>query len=145
MPMKGPKDLYIEEDDDIILIKDSNDDRVFYRIRKAELLRTREDSYSDWIMQLLSKTWASTGLLYQLAKLIQHQYPDNKINWKKTFFVVEKSKYLDSLGDVLTEKTGSVAKDTFAEIDFGRKENNDETNKLIDEIVDVRLKEFGLK
>lgn len=143
--MKGPRDLYLEEDGDMVLIRDSNDDRVVYRIRKAELPRTRDGSYSEWIMHLLLKTWVSVGILYKLAQLIQREFPDNKINWKETFFAVEKSKYLDSLGDVLIEKTGSLTKDTFTEIHFGQKETNEETHKLVDEIVDTRLREFGLK
>ena len=138
------RNLHLTVENDVIVIKDSDDDGVLYRIIKQELPLTRDDSYSEWIMQLLPKTWINTEILYKLSQRIQREFPDNKINWRKTFFVVEKSKYLDSLGDVLTQKSESITKSMMSKIDFGQQETNEDTHKIIEEIVNRRLKEFGL-
>jgi len=138
------RDLYLTIENGDVIIRDLDEDEILYRIRKEELPLTRSGSDSEWIMQLLPKTWINIEILYKVAQHIQREFPDNKINWRDTFFVVEKSKYLDSLGDILTEKSDSVAKDVKTKIDFGQKETNEETHKIIEEIVNRRLKEFGL-
>lgn len=81
-----------------------------------------------------NQTWISTEILYKLAQVIQREFPDNKISWKETFFIVEKAKYLDTLDDVLTEKSESITKSLMNKIDFGQKETSEETHEIIDRI-----------
>jgi hypothetical protein len=138
------KELYIIIQDGTVFIKDNNDDRILYRIRQQELPLKMNDDTSEWIMQLMDKTWIDVGTLYRLAQTIKQEFPDNDIDWRKTFFIVEKSNYLDTLGDILTEKHKSVTKNVYEMIDFGRKETNKETHQIIEEILDKRLTEFNL-
>lgn len=120
------KNLYIITEHDFVTIKDADDDDFKYPIRKQELPLTRDGDKSEWIMHLLLKTWISTEILYKLAQVIQREFPGNKINWKETFFVVEKAKYLDTLGDVFAEKSESITKNLMTKIDFGQKETSEE-------------------
>lgn len=137
------REVHLTIENGVVLFHDSNHD-ILYRINRKELTQTRDSHYSEWIMQLLDKTWINSQILYELARHIQQQFPDNKIDWRKTFFVVEKSKYLDTLGDVMTEKNDSITKSLMTKIAFGQKETNEETHKIIDEIVNRRLNEYGL-
>ena len=77
---------------DTVLIP-QGEDGSYYPIQIAELEEIRGDNesgLSEWIMQLLDKTWISPELLYEMAVLIQITKPDNQINWRNTFAVVEK-------------------------------------------------------
>ena len=106
-----------------------------YTIRKAELPRTRDGNVSEWIMQLMPKKWVDKETLYQLASIIKREYPTNSIDWHRTFFVVEKAAYLDSLAKVLIPKEASIVDRFYAKIDLGMKESTPETDKLIDQEV----------
>lgn len=136
--------LRLKLEDRIVSIIDKNQGDTIYTIRKSELARTIDEGLSEWIMQLLEKTWITTELLYQLALLIKKEFPKNSIDWYKTSFVVEKSNYLNSLGDVMISRKESLTASAFEEIKFGRKESNEETHTIIREIVYKRLEELGL-
>jgi hypothetical protein len=138
------KKLHLLVENETVVIRDSESDQVLYRIIKQQLPSTRDGSYSEWIMQLFTKTWINTDILYKLAQLIKREFPDNIIDWRKTFFAVEKSKYLDSLGDVLTAKSDSITKNLFTKIELGLQKTNEDTHEMVNEILEVRLKEFGL-
>lgn len=129
------RNLHLTIENEVVRIKDT--DGILYTIRKSELPLTRDEDNSEWVMQLLDKTWINTEILYQLAKLIQNEFPNNAIDWRATFFVVEKSEHIEALfkeGDSFLDK-----------IKLGQKENNEETNKLIDEKVNENLKKYGLR
>jgi hypothetical protein len=84
------KDLQIKIEAGTLFIIDSDDGNIIYDIPKQELPKTRtEDNLSEWIMQLMYKTWINTEILYQLAVVIKREFPDNPIDWRKTFFIVE--------------------------------------------------------
>lgn len=138
------RDLYITITDGSVMIMDSDHDNILYRIRREELPLKMEDGTSEWIMQLMDKTWMDVGNLYRLAQYIKSEFPKNSIDWRKTFFIVEKGKYLDTLGEALIPKMESITSNVFEMIELGRKEFNAETHKIIDEIVTKRLNEFGL-
>ena len=123
-----------------------------YIIRKAELDEIRGSiatGLSEWVMQLLDKTWVTPLLLYELAALIQKVKPNNEINWQNTFSVVEKKNYLEKAGEVLDmadtpEKEGSAFQQVLKMIKLGQEEQNDETNKRIADIVNKKLAEYSL-
>jgi hypothetical protein len=129
------RNLHLTVENEVVRIKDT--DGILYTIRKSELPLTRGENNSEWIMQLLEKTWINTQILYQLAKLTQKEFPDNDIDWRATFFVVEKSEHIEAL-----VKEGDSFRDR---IKLGQRENNAETNRLIYEKVDENLKAYGLR
>lgn len=52
---------------------------------------------SEWIEHLQSKKWMSQFDLYNLAALIQTEFPNNTINWDETFYPVEKQSFINEL------------------------------------------------
>jgi hypothetical protein len=138
------RELYIIIENGTVFIKDNDDDEILYHISRQELPSTRYGDTSELIMQLMEKTWIDLGTLYRLAQTIKQEFPNNGIDWRKTFFMVEKANYLETLGEVMTEQHESLANSLYEKIKFGQKETNDETHKIIDTILDKRLKEFNL-
>lgn len=135
--------ITLANDENRILFVDSGGNDI-YSIRKADLPEIRDKAYSDWIMQLLSKKWATVDLLYDLAVQIQKEYPENSIDWYATFFVVEKKNYLDYATNLFLPREESLIDDVLNRIKFSRGEANEETNLIIDEIVQVKLAEYRL-
>jgi len=72
---------------DIFRSSDPNSGR--YQIRVAEAGETRDNGYSEWILQLQEKTWMQKETLYKLAQLINKHCPSHKIDWRETFLMVE--------------------------------------------------------
>ena len=127
------------------------DDGGYYRIRIAELseIRGNNDGLSEWVMQLLDKTWINSDLLYGLAVLIQKMQPANQINWRNTFTVVEKKLYLDKAREALKmADEPNTAQSSFEEvlsmIKLGQAEANPETDLRVKEVVEKSLMDFGL-
>ena len=136
---------------DIILIP-QGEVGGYYQIRTAELDEIRggnNSGLSEWIMQLLDKIWVNPTLLYELAVLTQRIRPENQINWRDTFAVVEKKNYLEKAGEILNmadepNEKGSAFGEVLKLIKLGQEEQNDETNNRIGEIVSKKLMEYGL-
>ena len=134
------------------LYKDNSDSPI-YSIRKAELpiiINDNSHSISEWIHHLMTKTWIEESTLYELASFIQKEFPNNKINWTDTFFPVEKRLYLEhvkSTNNLMSN--GKIEKLTFENlmesIKIGIEEQNDFVNSEVSRIVDLNLKEVGLK
>lgn len=73
----------------IDFFKDDKESTI-YQIPRTDLGKTLNGSnFSLWINQLLSKNWAGKATLYELAKIIQKEVPENKIDWKETFHIIE--------------------------------------------------------
>jgi len=134
------------------LYKDDRESPI-YQIRKAELpLTITENGYlcSEWISHLMTKTWIEESALYELARIIQNEFPENNINWEETFFPVEKRLYLNHVKmtkKITDEKKNSeVNFDSLMEsIEIGLEEQNDEVNSEISKIVNKNLSNYGLK
>ncbi len=137
------KKITLTVDKDFVLLIDSDGSDI-YNIRKIELPETREKVYSEWIMQLLSKSWVTIDLLYDLAVLIEREFPDHSIDWYLTFFAVEKKNYLDYAGDIFLPDDESSVQNVISKIKFNRAETNEETHRIIDEIVKGKLEEYHL-
>lgn len=127
-----------------------SDDRqsAIYSIAKEELSLTILDSNcenSAWIWQLMSKSWIEEKVLYDLAVVIQNEYPQNSIDWKNTFFPFEKKLYIDHVKVI--KKISSENKNTsaFDDIKIGIEEQNKFINEEVSKIVSIKLKEYGLK
>jgi hypothetical protein len=138
------KDLLIDVSENLVRLIDRDNNDFVYEIRKQELPIIRNDGYSEWIMHLVSKTWIDIKTLYELAVTISILFPDNKIDWYKTFFVVEKKNYLEFAGDVLLPEGTSTFDNVINKIKFGRDQSNIDTNEIIDEIVKQKLNEYDL-
>ena len=125
-------------------IIDSDGD-VLYTIYKDELPFTINHNLSKWILHLEEKTDITTRILYELAQYIQLNYPMNNVNWEKTFFIVEKGRYLNEMENILTTKSASIIDSVFSAIEFGMDETKkDETHSIINNIVRKRFAEFNL-
>jgi len=134
----------ITSDKDFVLFVDPEND-IIYNINNKELGDTRDGVLSDWILQLLTKTWININMLYELATIISNKFPTNSIDWHSTFYIVEKKFYLEQTGEILLPNSESGFQTLFNIIEYGRNENNDETNLAIEEIVNKRLANYNLK
>jgi hypothetical protein len=137
------KELRLVNDGDFMIFMDSSSNEI-YNIRKEELPEIRDKEYSEWIMQLLTKMWVTIEALYNLAVIIENEFPDNSINWYKTFYVVEKKNFLEFAGDILLPDEKSSARQLINKVELGQKETNAETHQIIDEIVKGKLEEYNL-
>lgn len=138
------------EKEQINFYKDGNSSAI-YSIRRAELGQVRKENgnnLSEWIEHLILKSWIEGDALYNLAVIIQNEFPKNNINWEETFFPVEKRLYLNhvkSTKNLLKEKTSKFDfKNLMEGIETGIEEQNDQVNNQVSEIVKINLKKFGL-
>jgi hypothetical protein len=137
-------ELYFKSKDGDILILDSEDDSILYRIRREELMLKMTHDLSEWIMQLEEKTWMDSDALYRLAQFIKLEFPDNTIDWYNTFFVVEKGRFLEELFAVMYPEKQSLVDRAFGQITFNREESTEENHKIVHEILIKKLVDFQL-
>lgn len=142
--------IIIKVEKKIVNLYKNDEDSPIYSIRKSELPLTRKESghqISEWIEQLTSKTWMEENTLYELAVLIQKEFPENIINWKETFFPVEKRQYLDHVNvtkRLVSNNKKSIVDNLIDSIKTGVEESNDFVNTEIYRIVEKNLKHYGL-
>ena len=105
---------------------------------------TRDGDNSEWILHLLTKTCISINTLYELAVVIKREFPNNSIDWQKTFFIVEKKNYFDFIGDLLLPEEESISKSVVNKTLFNRQESTPEKDIEIEEIVRNTLRDYGL-
>lgn len=130
-----------------------HEESPIYSIRKDELPFTITENghkNSEWINHLMSKTWIEENALYELAVLIQKEFPKNDIHWEETFFPVEKRQYINHVKmtkNLASEdkEQGVTFKSLFESIKTGIEEQNEFVNGEISKIVENNLKKHGLK
>lgn len=145
--------IQIEVQKNIVNFYKDDRESSIYSIRKDELpLAIDNGKYkvSEWVYHLMSKTWIEGNTLYELAVLIQNEFPDNKINWVETFFPVEKGLYLDHVKKTkqLTsenKKSSFSFRSLFESIETGIEEQNDFINGEVLKIVEINLQKYGLE
>lgn len=146
--------MEIEIKENIVYIyKEEDREDPIYSIREDELGETLDSNghkISDWVNQLLQKTWIEYHILYDLARIIQKTIPINSIDWFNTFCIVEKSYYLNHVKN--TKELGSTVDTNLSQfnslqeaIKRGIEEQNDIINNHIAEIVESQLVKYGLK
>ena len=145
--------IQINFEENIVNFYKDDRESPIYQIRKDELpLTISENGHknSEWISHLMTKTWMEENTLYELAVLIQNEFPENEINWQETFFPVEKRQYLNHVK--ATKQLTSEKKNTevnfdslFESIKTGQEEQNEFVNSEISKIVDSNLEKRGLK
>lgn len=79
-----------------------SEDRSFpkYFLRKSELAKSFKQNgfqVSECIDHLSRKNWMGVYDLYELAVLIQNEFPKSTINWEETFYAIEKDKFINEL------------------------------------------------
>lgn len=60
--------------------------------RKSDLARALQIGkyeVSEYIYLLSRKSWMDKNTLYELAGIIQREFPKNKINWEETYSIIE--------------------------------------------------------
>lgn len=83
--------ITIEVNNGVLEMFKDNRESSIYHIRKEWLNHTLSGSATSlWIHQLLSKKWIEKEILYELATIIQTEFPKNEINWFETFSLVER-------------------------------------------------------
>jgi len=129
------------------IIEYGNPENCPYTIQKVNLADTLliyGEVYSDWMNQLNRKSWINNKVLNQLAVIIHTEFPDNKINWKSQFFMVEKKEYLEFVYEVKNTNVVKKPNDEIMDrINIGIDENNEEINSMVTTIVSNKLKELG--
>ena len=128
----------------LVLFIDPIENTICYEIRKQDLNDIIDKDLSAWIIQLMNKTWIDIDVLYQLAAIIVKEHPGNSINWKSTFFVVEKKNYLDIKAESLLPKEESIGANVINKLKFNRDESTPENHLIINGIVNEKLKAYNL-
>ena len=86
--------MRIEIEDNIVDIYDMNSDDPIYSFPKdtlADVIYSDGYCISEWINQLIGRTWIDAAILYKLAKLIQQEFPNNNIDWDITYKMIVNS------------------------------------------------------
>lgn len=139
------------EKDQVNFFKDEGEFPI-YTIRRAELALTRNENgckVSEWVEHLILKSWIDEDALYNLAVLIQREFPENNINWQETFFPVEKRLYLNHVNKTKKLISGDKEskfsfKNLVDKIETGIEEQNEFVNSQVTKIVDINLKKYDL-
>lgn len=77
--------------DSLVFIDEENEE--IYSIREDLLADVMSDNgASEWIHQLLEKTWASRETLLEVASIIKNKFPQNNINWEITNRLISNSR-----------------------------------------------------
>lgn len=79
-----------------VIIKDSNSDKIVFNIPILIIDQTIEEDISKWVINVSSKRWATRDILFDLAKIICEECPDNSIDWVATFFWIEKKRFMNN-------------------------------------------------
>lgn len=131
----------VNEKEEILFYLDG--EKIYYIDKFSDLdevIEIEGAKCSSWVLQLLDKIWLNdTSMLYELAKIIQENEPNNEIDWELTFFIVEKKTLLES---VASEED---AYNFFEKVEIGVRESTPENHRKIKEIVRRKLESMGLK
>lgn len=130
------------------IVNANDSDHIIYQT-EIEHLGDRLSNHSDLINQLIGRLYFTNEMLYNIAAIIQTEYPDNSFDWKSQFFQVECSDYFDrefnlKYGDV-SNKSGEVnfslmSKRMLMQID----ERTPEVDSKIKETVIQNLKKYNI-
>jgi hypothetical protein len=69
------------------------DNEVEYSIPKT-VYSNQIQNMSEWILDLMDKRWADKDSLYRVGRILIQNTIGSKIDWKKTFHVVEKMDFI---------------------------------------------------
>jgi hypothetical protein len=86
--------MKIEIENNIVDIYNNNSENPIYSFPKdalADAIYSNGNYISDWINQLIGQSWIDTPTLYELAKLIQQEFPNNNIDWDITYKMIDNS------------------------------------------------------
>lgn len=76
------------------ILNSENREKVLYTIPKSQLASTGieygDNKISLWIYELSDKSWVQKYNLYELARIIQSIYPNNTIDWRHSFVIIER-------------------------------------------------------
>ncbi|PUZ28103.1 hypothetical protein DCC81_01060 [Chitinophaga parva] len=92
--------IIAEQGDNVVLIDVQDVFEEVFRIPVKALTRVKKVDHclvSAWVLELRNKSWATLTFLYELATAIQTKAPDNQIDWKHTFYIVENDDYHQQL------------------------------------------------
>jgi len=144
--------MYIKETISEIEIFANDSSNSIYTIPKANLDDALNEVdgkiISDWINQLLGKTWIEHSILYEVAQIIVREFPKNKIDWQSTFFIVERHFHDEEVKRKMAIENPDFEKDAitslFNSIQIGRQKSNETTNNEILKEVDDLLKKYEI-
>lgn len=78
------------------IVNANNTTDIIYQT-EIENLANRRDNHSDLISQLIGRLYFTNEILYQLAAIIQTEFPENGFNWESQFFQVECDDYFERI------------------------------------------------
>lgn len=138
----------IKTKNDIEFRLDGTEDYI-YHIRKEEwplVMESHEEGISECINQLHEKRWIEPEDLYKLAKIINKECPDNKIDWIASLYMVEQRSYVKAKQRINASMRPANQKWTIFDsvmevIDIGRN-ISPEIQKQIEYIIEDKLKKY---
>lgn len=137
-----------------ILVNGSFDYNIPKREYDADI-----EGISDWIHQLLEKTWADKDSLYKVGALLSKHTKDSKIDWKSTFYTVERMFFIreiqdqeklksdgpEIIGGVEIHSSKSIHDSIMRTIEIGRETHTEENKILMNESVQANMKKYRFK
>lgn len=129
-----------------------------YDIPKREYDR-EIDGVSDWIHQLLEKKWADKDSLYKVGALLSRHTKDSKIDWKSSFYMVERMFFIreiqdqeelksdgpEIIGSVEIHSSNSIHESIMRTIEIGRETHTEENKRLMNQCVKTSMKKYYFK
>ncbi|GAB3639641.1 hypothetical protein [Spirosoma arcticum] len=139
------KNLFLEFDENSIAIK-MNDKRILYSTSVKEVLIPIEFNVSNVIVHLLDKSWIEIKSLYKIAEYAHKKQSNNDIDWRCTFYAVEKHFFDDATGDMLFpyEEGTSYYKHLLNRIRYNSISDSNGIVLKIAKIVEENLLKYGL-
>lgn len=129
-----------------------------YDIPKREYDR-EIDGVSGWIHQLLKKPRVDKDLLYKVGALLSRHTKDSKIDWERTFYMVErkffireiqskdelKSDDIEVVDGVKIRSSKSIHDRLMRTIEIGREAHTEENKIIMNERVQANMKKYRFK
>lgn len=81
------------------------------------IIKYKSFNYSQQIDHLINKTWLEKETLYRLAQITVEYFPQNEIDWKETFKIVERHFYHNAIDKLEEDKNPDRSSSDFL---FGR-------------------------
>ncbi|MBN2595412.1 MAG: hypothetical protein JXR82_01340 [Marinifilaceae bacterium] len=136
------KQITVEVEEQFISFLD-DDLKVLSIIPIEDLPNTLLWCHSECILGLMMEDWIDIEALYEVAFLIEEIYPNNHIQWGRTFIVVEKASFRKFQHNCLPggNEIGITKRDLFA---YGLQDTDEEISPMLSEIIAQRLVQHNL-
>lgn len=132
------------------------DNEVEYSIPKTAYTNQIQNM-SEWILDLMDKRWADKDSIYRVGRLLSQNTIGSKIDWKKTFYAVEKMDFIREVANEMPMKHEYTINEIriFSQQEINKRSllheqiaaeiDNEEYNTMLQNEVLKNFKQFNLR